>query len=74
MSLSVVYRLAYMHVRCSSLRLLLQAKELFQRAVNASPQDALTRADYGRFLALVESNFTGAMESLREALRCDPNW
>lgn len=51
-----------------------QAKRLFERAVKASPEDALTRADYGRFLALVEKDFKGALENLREAIRCDPSW
>lgn len=47
---------------------------MFESAVRASPSDALTRADYGRFLALVEKDFDGAMENLREAIRCDPSW
>lgn len=54
--------------------LTLKAKQLFERAVRASPSDALTRADYGRFLALVEKNLDGALENLREAIRCDPDW
>ncbi|CAM9800593.1 unnamed protein product, partial [Scytosiphon promiscuus] len=50
-----------------------EVKQLFERAVRASPSDALTRADYGRFLALVENNLGGALENLREAIRCDPD-
>lgn len=51
-----------------------QVKQLFERAVRTSPSDALTRADYGRFLAFVENNLSGALENLREAIRCDPDW
>ncbi|CAM9862822.1 unnamed protein product [Ectocarpus sp. 4 AP-2014] len=50
-----------------------EAKQLFERAVRSSPSDALTRADYGRFLATVENNLEGALENLREAIRCDPD-
>ncbi|CAM9671808.1 unnamed protein product [Hapterophycus canaliculatus] len=50
-----------------------EVKQLFERAVRANPSDALTRADYGRFLALVDHNFGGALENLREAIRCDPD-
>lgn len=49
-------------------------KQLFERAVKASPTDALTRADFGRFLALVEKDLDGALENLREAIRYDPDW
>lgn len=51
-----------------------QVKLLFERAIKASPSDALTRADYGRFLAQVDHDIPGAMEHLREAMRCDPDW
>ncbi|CAM9715302.1 unnamed protein product [Ascophyllum nodosum] len=49
-----------------------EVKRLFQRAITVCPSDALTRADYGRFLAQAEQDFDGAMENLREAMRHDP--
>lgn len=57
-----------------SLRPPMQVRMLFERAVKASPKDALTRADYGRFLALAEKEPLKAEQNLREALHYDPNW
>ncbi|CAM9276290.1 unnamed protein product, partial [Discosporangium mesarthrocarpum] len=50
-----------------------ETKQLYERAIESNPTDALTLADYGRFLAAVEKDFHGATANLRAALHLDPN-
>eukprot|EP00953_Heterococcus_sp_UTEX-ZZ885_P015509 8729-Heterococcus_DN1.PRE.1 len=49
-----------------------EARELFKRAIAASPGDALALADYGRFLANVDRRYDEAQQCLETALKHDP--
>ena len=51
-----------------------EVRGLFVRAVAAAPTDAMTLADYGRFILVRERNYKLAEEMLERALVADPEY